>query len=55
MNRSPVEERSWRALRSGGAGMRVNARGFVAEIAGAHRFSTLTPGWTFAFNLRPAF
>jgi Tol biopolymer transport system component len=54
-NRTGIGRMQWRALRSAGAGVRVNAAGFVFEVAAAHRLSTSTRGWGVAFNLRPGF
>lgn len=44
---------SW--LSSAGAGLRVNARGFVVELAAARPFRLVTGGWRLAFNVGPAF
>jgi hypothetical protein len=42
-------------LRSAGAGVRLNAGGFVFEVAGARPFDRSTRGWTVAANFRPGF
>jgi hypothetical protein len=54
-NRTEIDRAQWQSLRSAGAGVRVNAGGFVFEISAAHRLSTATRGWGVAFNLRPGF
>ncbi len=43
------------AFQSVGAGVRVNAAGFVLELAGARPFGAAGQGWTFAVNFRPGF
>jgi hypothetical protein len=42
-------------LRSVGAGMRVNAAGFVFELDAVRPFDQPSNGWAFAFNVRPGF
>lgn len=51
-----VAERFGRAaLRSAGAGVRVNAIGIVLEFDAVRPFDLPSRGWTFAFNVRPGF
>ena len=42
-------------LSSVGGGLRVNARGFVFEVAGTRPLTRLDGGWRTAFNVGPAF
>jgi hypothetical protein len=42
-------------LRTIGAGARVNAAGFVFEVAAAHPYDRAGAGWTVAANIRPGF
>ena len=42
-------------LRSAGAGIRLNAGGFVFEFDAVRKFDQLTGAWTFVVNFRPGF
>jgi hypothetical protein len=42
-------------LRSVGAGVRLNAAGFVFELDGVRPFDRPSQGWAFSFNFRPGF
>jgi hypothetical protein len=42
-------------LRSVGAGVRLNARGFVFDVAAARRLDGFSPGWSVAVNFGPGF
>jgi hemolysin activation/secretion protein len=42
-------------LRSAGAGLRVNAGGFIFEFDAVRPFDRSAGGWTFAVNFRPGF
>jgi hypothetical protein len=42
-------------LRAAGAGVRVNATGFIFEFAAARPFDRDRSGWTLAMNFRPGF
>jgi hypothetical protein len=42
-------------LRTVGAGVRLNATGFVFEFAGARPFDRVNEGWTVSVNFRPGF
>jgi surface antigen Omp85-like protein/WD40 repeat protein len=42
-------------LRSAGAGVRVNAGGFVFEFDGARPIDSVAQGWRLSFNFRPGF
>jgi hypothetical protein len=55
--RAGVGLSGWRQhlLRSVGTGVRVNAAGFVFEIAAARTFDLPNHGWKVAFNLMPGF
>ena len=44
-----------RLIRSVGAGMRVNALGLIFELTTARPLDLPHAGWSFGFNLRPAF
>jgi hypothetical protein len=43
------------ALRSVGAGFRVNAGGFILEFDAVRQLDQLPRGWTLAVNFRPGF
>jgi Tol biopolymer transport system component len=53
MSLGPVP--STRLVRSVGAGIRLNAVGLIFELATARPLDLDHAGWTFGFNLRPAF
>jgi hypothetical protein len=44
-----------RIVRSVGAGVRVNAIGLILELTTARPLNLQHAGWSFGFNLRPAF
>jgi Tol biopolymer transport system component len=44
-----------RAIRSVGAGIRLNAVGMILELSAARPLDLKNAGWAFGFNLRPAF
>jgi hypothetical protein len=44
-----------RLVRSVGAGIRVNAMGLILELTTARPLNLQNAGWSFGFNLRPAF
>ena len=50
-----IRSRDWQMRRSIGAGVRLNAAGFVFELAAARRLERRQAGWTLAVNLRPGF
>jgi hypothetical protein len=42
-------------LRSAGAGVRLNAAGFIFEVAAARALDSTSPGWRLSFNFLPGF
>jgi Tol biopolymer transport system component len=52
---SRARSSSWAALQSVGAGVRLNAAGFVLEIDGVRPIGQPSRRWTFAINFRPGF
>ncbi len=49
------ERQGYATLRTVGGGVRLNATGFVFEIAAARPFDRGRSGWTLALNFRPGF
>ena len=54
-NNRGADESSPTILRSAGAGVRLNAGGFVFEVAAARTLDTAARGWRLAFNFMPGF